>query len=90
MALDLFLDVQLLDRKPIIDRQSVQGSSMEEVTVEIESVCQTLGRIDAHHQGPVIQFRQFHALGGQACLAYAAVFAEQQDPHFCILEFCQR
>src|SRR5208283_904103 len=84
MALDLFLDVQLLDRKPIIDRHRIRGLNMEEVGVQIEGISEAVCRIDTHHQGATVQFRQFQASrGGQAGFPHATFSAKQQNPHDC-------
>ena len=59
VALDLSLDIQLLDRKPIVDRHGIGGLNMEEVGVEIESIGQAVCRIDTHHQVRCFRLRQF-------------------------------
>jgi len=60
VALDLFLDVQSLDRKPIIDWEWVRSLNMKKFRVQVEGICKPVCRIDAHDQGAMVQFSQFH------------------------------
>ena len=82
VALDLFLDVQFEDRKPVIDRQRIGSLRVEEVGVEIEGIGQAVRGVDAHHQRAVAELGEFDAGGrGQAGLAHAALAAEEKNPH---------
>ena len=77
VPLDLFLNVQFENRKPVGDRQRIGGLGVKQFSVEVEGIRQAVRRIDAHHQRAVVQFGQFHAgRGGQTRLSDAALAAE--------------
>ena len=74
MALDLFLNIELENRKPVVDRQRIRRLDMEEVVFQVEGIRQAVRRIDAHHQRAVVELGKFYAgRRGQARLAHAAL-----------------
>src|SRR5205823_9228393 len=82
VPLDFFLDVDFVDGKLLGDRKRVAGFGVEEPDVEIERVGEAVGRVDAHDEGPVPQFRKLEPSSGrQTRLPYAALAAEEQDAH---------
>jgi len=42
MPLDLFLDVEFLDPKPVSDRQWIGGSQVKEIGVQVEGIGQAV------------------------------------------------
>ena len=82
MALDLLLNVDLVDGEALVDGVRVAGLGVEEAGFEIEGVGQAVGRIDAHHQGAVAQPRKLQAGGGgKTGFPDASFAAEEKDAH---------
>ena len=86
MALDLFLDVQFLDRKPIINWEWVRSLNMKKFRVQVEGICQAVCRIDAHDQGAMVQFSQFHTRGR----GHAGLYPPPQTPSKEVTTLCNK
>jgi hypothetical protein len=87
---DLLLDVDFVDRQPLVDGVGIAGLRMKETHLEIERVRQAVGRIDAHHQGPIPETRELQARSGsQTGLPDAPFAAEEQDAHTSFLHVPQ-
>ena len=86
MALDLLLDVDLVDVQPVVHAVRIACLAVEEGGFQVERVPQAMGGVDAHHQRPVTQAGQLQAgSGSQAGFPHAALAAEQEDAHNSIL-----
>jgi hypothetical protein len=82
VALDFFLDIDLVDGKPVVDGEGVAGFAMEEAGFEVEGVGEAVGGVDAHDEGAVAEAGELQARrGGQTGLSDASLAAEQQDAH---------
>ena len=86
MALDFLLDVDFVNGQAVVDRVRIAGLGVEQSGLQIERIGQAMGRIDAHHQGPVPQAGKLQPGGrGQAGFSHASFTAEQKDAHSFIL-----
>jgi len=82
VALDLSLNVELLNPEPLGDQLRVGGVEMEEFGLEVEGISQAVGRIDAHDECAIAKGGKFDAGGGrQTGLADAALAGEHQNSH---------
>ena len=92
MALDLLLNVHLVDGEVVVDRVGVAGLAVEKAGLQIEGVGQAVRRIDAHDQRAVAEPGKLQPSGrGETGLAYAALAAEQKNAHkFTILDARRR
>jgi hypothetical protein len=86
VPLDLFLDIDFEDGEFFVDRIGVVGFFLKKADLEIKGVGQTVRRIHAHHQRPVIQARQMQAGSrGKTGLPHASFAAEEKDAHASIV-----
>ena len=87
MTLDLFLNIQLENGEAIGDLQRIGGLRVEEVVVQVKAVGQAVRWIDAHDQGAVAKFGEFHSgRSSEAGFADAALAGEHENPHENIIE----
>ncbi len=82
MTLDLFLNVQFQNRKPIADRKWIGSLNVEQVVVQVEAIRQAVRRINAHNQCLVAKLSKSDArCGREAGLPHAALARKHQNPH---------
>ena len=77
MALDLLLDIHLVNRQAVVDGVRVAGLAVKQAGPEVEGVGQAMRRVHAHHQRAIAQTRKLEASGRrQAGFSHASLAAE--------------
>jgi hypothetical protein len=82
MALDLVVNVDLLDEQAIGYLNGVGSAAMEKRATEIERIGQAMSGIDAHDEGSFPMLGEMdRCCGRDARFAHATFAAEEKNPH---------